>query len=125
LLSSSILGVLAQRLVRQLCDECKTPKVVTDSDRETLGLSPDTDATIYQAVGCEACNRQGYRGRTGIYELVVVTDEIREAIHEGASEAQIEQLARANSQSIRADGRAKVLAGLTTVEEVLRVTRED
>ena len=125
LLSSSMLGVLAQRLVRELCHDCKTPKQVTEQDRQVLGLKDDSVDTIYTANGCEECNYQGYRGRTGIYELVIVTDEIREAIHEGASESQIEQFARAQTRSIRADGRAKVLAGQTTVEEVLRVTRED
>lgn len=125
LLSSSMLGVLAQRLVRQLCEDCKTPKEITDQDRKLLGLDETSTATIYTPNGCENCNHNGYRGRTGIYELVVVTDDIREAIHEGASESHIEQLARKQTHSIRGDGRAKVLAGLTSVEEVLRVTRED
>ena len=125
LLSSSMLGVLAQRLVRELCHDCKEPKEITEQDRALLGLSEGEGETIYSAKGCEECNYQGYRGRTGIYELVIVNDAIREAIHDGASESQIEQLARQLTTSIRADGRAKVLAGLTTTEEVLRVTRED
>ena len=125
LLSSSMLGVLAQRLVRELCHDCKEAKPITEQDRALLGLAADEGETIYSAKGCEACNYQGYRGRTGIYELVMVNDAIREAIHAGASESQIEQLARQQTTSIRADGRAKVLAGMTTTEEVLRVTRED
>ncbi|MEL0068853.1 MAG: type II secretion system ATPase GspE [Gammaproteobacteria bacterium] len=125
LLSSSMLGVLAQRLVRELCHDCKVPKEITPQDRALLGLSEGEGKTIYAAKGCEECNYQGYRGRTGIYELVIIDEAIREAIHDGATEAHIEKLARKQTTSIRADGRAKVLAGLTTTEEVLRVTRED
>ena len=125
LLSSSMLGVLAQRLVRRLCDDCKTPKQLTDKDRELLGISADEEKQIYKAVGCEECNSRGYRGRMGIYELVVINDDIREAMHQGKSESQIDRLARLQTANIRGDGRAKVLAGMTSIEEVLRVTRED
>ena len=124
LLSSSILGVLAQRLVRQLCDNCKKPHAATEKERELLNFEkPNTQ--IYSAVGCDECNHLGYRGRTGIYDLLVVNEDIRQAIHSGAAEVQIEKMAREMSPSIRSDGRERILAGLTTVEEVLRVTRED
>lgn len=125
LLSSSMLGVLAQRLVRRLCDDCKLPKPITQQEAELIGIEHDATTVVYHPKGCETCNHQGYRGRSGIYELVVVSDAMREAIHEGASESQIDKLARQHTGSIRADGRAKVLSGMTSIEEVLRVTRED
>ena len=125
LLSSSLLGVLAQRLVRTLCLDCRKPDSPSDSERQLMGLPANSDATIYRAHGCSSCNQSGYRGRTGIHELLVVTDEMREMIHNGENEQRIERLAREHSASIRADGFSKVLAGLTTLEEVMRVTREE
>jgi general secretion pathway protein E len=125
LLSSSLLGVLAQRLVRTLCPHCKTAKAVTDEERQLLGLSPDVAAEIYHATGCKACSFKGYKGRTGIHELLQVDDKVRELIHNGKGEQAIEKYVRKTTPSIRQDGFAKVLAGITTLEEVLRVTRED
>ncbi|MBD1391110.1 type II secretion system ATPase GspE [Neiella sp. HB171785] len=125
LLSSSLLGVLAQRLVRTLCDECRDPYSPSDAERELMHLSPNEPATLYHAKGCEACNYTGYKGRTGIHELLVVTDEVREMIHNGENEQRIERLAREHSSSIRSDGFQKVLNGETTLEEVMRVTREE
>ncbi len=124
LLSSSLLGVMAQRLVRMLCPECKQAHPATDKERELLGLGPDEQPRIYQPVGCEACNELGYRGRTGIYELVVVDGPMQELIHDRASEHALERHARTRTPSIRRDGWRKVLAGETSIEEVLRVTRE-
>ncbi|MFP1680477.1 type II secretion system ATPase GspE [Alloalcanivorax sp. C16-2] len=125
LLSSSLLGALAQRLVRVLCDDCKQPYQPSESERGMLGLAPDQDATLYHPVGCEHCNHQGYRGRTGIYELVVIDDAMRELIHERAGELRLTRHARTLTPSIREDGWRKVLAGDTSIEEVLRVTKED
>ncbi|GGA88688.1 type II secretion system protein GspE [Neiella marina] len=125
LLSSSLLGVLAQRLVRTLCDECRDPYSPSDAERELMHLAPTEPATLYHAKGCEACNHTGYKGRTGIHELLVVTDEVREMIHNGENEQRIERLAREHSSSIRSDGFEKVLNGETTLEEVMRVTREE
>jgi len=125
LLSSSILGVLAQRLVRQLCDDCKEAHTATQQELKLLNMDISKAPTIYRAKGCEKCNYQGYSGRTGLYDLLVVNEEIRQAIHNSESEAIIEKLARQHSPSIRSNGRALVLAGKTTAAEVLRVTRED
>jgi len=125
LLSSSILGVLAQRLVRQLCDHCKEPHIATEQEIKLLDLGVNEPPTIYNAKGCDECNFQGYRGRTGIYDLLIVNEKIRQAIHNGDSELIIEKMARHYGPSIRSDGRDQVLAGHTTVEEILRVTRED
>jgi general secretion pathway protein E len=125
LLSSSLLGVLAQRLVRVLCDDCKVAHKPNEVEREMLGLSASTQQLIYQPQGCDKCNQQGYRGRTGIYELVVLDEEMRTMIHNGASEQSITAHARRYGPGIREDGVRKVLEGATTIEEVLRVTREE
>jgi len=125
LLSSSILGVLAQRLVRRLCPQCKTAHPATVSEKAILGLSENEETLIYRPNGCNNCNHSGYRGRTGIHELLVVNEVVRELIHTGAGEQAIEREVRKTSGSIRDDGLQKVLAGQTTLEEILRVTRED
>lgn len=125
LLSSSLLGVLAQRLVRRLCPECKKPEVANEKECELMGFDPQEPPTIYHPEGCDTCNQQGYRGRQGIYELVVIDDQMRTMIHNNNSEQEMERHARQATPSIRADGRRRVLQGITTVEEVLRVTRED
>ncbi len=125
LLASSLIGVLAQRLVRVLCPECKKPYAADAAECAFLLKNTKKPPTIYHATGCDACKGLGYRGRTGIYELVEIDDEIRTLIHNGAGEQEIEMYARQHGPSIRSDGRQKVLDGVTTVEEVLRVTRED
>mgnify|MGYP005837101767 CR=1 FL=1 len=125
LLSSSLLGVLSQRLVRMLCPHCKEAHEPDKEERHLLSLAKKDAAIIYRAKGCEHCNYSGYKGRTGIHELIMVDDTMREMIHNGKGEQSIEKYARQFTPSIRADGFAKVLAGITTLEEVLRVTRED
>jgi len=122
LLSSSLLGVLAQRLVRVLDPATKIPYTARDYECELLGVDPANPPTLYHPG--EGANG-GFMGRTGIYELITVDDEMREMIHRGVSEQELDRHARKTSQSIRADGRRQVLAGTTTLEEVLRVTRED
>jgi general secretion pathway protein E len=125
LLSSSVIGVLAQRLVRLLCPHCKRPHVPDAAECELLGLSADEPPVLYEATGCEKCNYLGYRGRTGIYELVVIDNKMRNLIHDRASELRLEKHAREHWPSIRHDGMRRILKGETSVEEVLRVTRED
>jgi general secretion pathway protein E len=125
LLSSTLLGVLAQRLVRLLCNECREPYAANAVDCERFGLEPAKPPTFYKAMGCKHCNYQGYHGRSGIYELVLVDDTLRNMIHDGTSEHEIEHYARTHSPGIRQDGLRRALAGETTLEEVLRVTRED
>jgi len=125
LLSSSLIGVLAQRLVRVLCDECKTSYIANDADCKMLGMVGQQAPTLYKATGCVHCNQSGYRGRMGIYELIEVDDTMRTMIHDGAGEHELEAYARQHSEGIAADGRRRVLDGMTTVAEVLRVTRED
>ncbi|KXO09725.1 General secretion pathway protein E [Moritella sp. JT01] len=125
LLSSSILGVLAQRLVRTLCPDCREGAPPTERELEQLASNRVADATvIYHPKGCENCNQTGYRGRTGIHELLIVDEDVRDMIHSGAGEQIVERHIRPFTASIRQDGLAKVLEGITTLEEVLRVTRE-
>ncbi|HPA92245.1 MAG TPA: ATPase, T2SS/T4P/T4SS family, partial [Quisquiliibacterium sp.] len=110
LLSSSLLGVAAQRLVRKLCPQCRQPDPITRG---------------WRAVGCLGCNRTGYQGRTGVYELLTVDDALRGLIHRGASEADMRAAAVANGmQSMRDDGQRWVQAGVTSLDEVIRVTRD-
>ncbi|QFI39285.1 type II secretion system protein GspE [Moritella marina ATCC 15381] len=125
LLSSSVLGVLAQRLVRTLCAECRESAAPTERELEQLASNRVANvSTIYHPKGCEHCNNTGYRGRTGIHELLIVDEDVRDMIHSGAGEQIVERHIRPFTPSIRQDGIAKVLAGVTTLEEVLRVTRE-
>jgi general secretion pathway protein E len=108
--------------VRVLCPDCKTPRPANASEAAFLN---QTTATVYDANGCEACQNTGYRGRTGIYELVVVDDTMRQLIHDRASEQELTGYARRKAPSIRDDAVAKILQGVTTVQEVLKVTLEE
>jgi general secretion pathway protein E len=124
LLASSLIGLLAQRLVRTLCRACRQPYSASASECQRLGLDPAHPPILYRAQGCAACLQQGYKGRTGIYELIAVDDALRELIHAGAAEQVLEQHARQQWPSIRADGLRRILAGDTSMEEVLRLTQE-
>jgi general secretion pathway protein E len=110
LLSSSLLGVVAQRLVRKLCIECREPDPLSGG---------------WRARGCPACDRSGYRGRTGVYELFVIDDAIRALIHSAAPESGVRDSARkAGMVSMREDGERWVRAGVTSMDEVVRATRD-
>ncbi|WP_299019991.1 type II secretion system ATPase GspE [uncultured Photobacterium sp.] len=124
LVSSSLLGVLAQRLVRTLCKHCREPYEASTEQKRLFGLSEDEPLTLYRATGCEQCNNKGYRGRTGIHELLLVDEKVQELIHAEVGEMAIEKAIRGHTPSIRDDGLEKVKAGITTLEEVMRVTRE-
>ena len=109
LLSSSLLGVLGQRLVRKLCVHCKR----------------QDDQGKWHPVGCPECGMSGYKGRTGVYELMVADDEIRGLIHEQAAESKLFEVAQLSGmKTMREDGDRLVAEGVTSLEEVLRVTRE-
>jgi general secretion pathway protein E len=123
LLSSSLLAVMAQRLVRLLCKDCRELRPATPAERELLGAHAVAGQQLAHPVGCARCNQTGYRGRTGIYELVPVDETLRKLIHDGASEQALEDRARELAPSIFEDGWRKALAGTTSLEEVLRVTR--
>lgn len=123
LLASSLIGVMAQRLVRLLCEECKSASPADAKELELLGLTGSSKAvTIHHPEGCEHCKYTGYRGRTGIYEMIEVDDALRLMIHEGASEQQMLVAARKEYPGMLEDGRRRILAGETSMAEVLRVT---
>ncbi|SMC25889.1 general secretion pathway protein E [Andreprevotia lacus DSM 23236] len=123
LLSSSLLGVLAQRLARTLCPACKQPHAITAAEAAEAGVPGG--ATLYQAVGCEECGHTGYRGRTGLYELFVVDAELQGMIHAQAAEQELKRDAAAKGMlSLRQDGVRRAAAGSTSLEEVWRVTRD-
>lgn len=125
LLASSLLGVIAQRLVRVLCPHCKKSLSATSAECKTLGVSPESPPMIYHPVGCELCNKSGYKGRTGIYELIAIDETLRTMIHERASEQNLGMYSHRLYPTISQDGLRRVLLGETTLEEVLRVTLEE
>jgi general secretion pathway protein E len=125
LLSSSLIGVMAQRLVRLLCPHCRQPHAATRGDCSLLGVDPNQPPTIYAPAGCERCKHTGYAGRGGVFELVLVDDRMRTMIHDGAHEQALDAHARRKTPSLRQDGIRRVLAGETSLEEVLRVSTEE
>ena len=125
LLSSSLLGVLAQRLVRTLCRACRQPYGADQAVAARLGLETVPPEPLYRAVGCSECGGTGYRGRAGIFELFQVSDTTRGLIHDGAGDQALAAAAGPATRSLFADGRTRVLQGVTTVEELLRVTQHE
>jgi len=124
LLSSTLVGVLAQRLVRRLCSHCKKAHEATQAECSRMQIPYSTSSTIYTPMGCAKCNHTGYVGRTGIYEVIVIDDALQTMIHDGSSEQELERSARKNTPGIREDGIVKILQGVTSIEEVMRVTRD-
>lgn len=125
LLSSSIVGLIAQRLVRKLCEHCKAAHEI-EEDEILLINSPETnkDSLIYEPVGCKECNQLGYRGRTGIYELIKIDETLRGMIHRNENLQELETYLRPDNPSIRQDGFKRVLAGDTSIAEIIRVTSQ-
>jgi len=123
LLSSSLVAVMSQRLVRLLCNDCKEEVAPNAAERELLRLDAAAhDVSVYHAKGCERCKYTGYRGRTGIYEIIEIDDAMRQMIYENANEQDILKVARLQYPGIESDGRRRILAGETSIEEVMRVT---
>jgi len=128
LVASSIRAVLAQRLVRKLCPACKTPHTLTEADYRALRLDPRqvSEATVMRPVGCPECRNRGYRGRMGIFEIFKIDDEVRRMVNDRNSTIQLRKRARElGMRTMREDGVRKVLAGLTSVDEVVSVTMSD
>lgn len=126
LLSSSIVGLIAQRLVRKLCSHCKTPHQLREEEKELMGLNPDTDVSqVFEPKGCDYCNHLGYKGRTGIYELIIVDETLRGMIHRNENLQTMENYLRPSTPSIREDGFKRVLCGDTSLAEILRVTSQN
>jgi general secretion pathway protein E len=127
LVASSLLGVLAQRLVRKLCLQCRVPHSPDAAECKLLGIEPNQGALtrIYTPAGCQTCGFTGYQGRTGVFELLSIDDHLRSQIHDRAAEAALREHARgAGMSNLRDDGLRWVQAGMTSIEEVLRVSRE-
>ncbi|MCB1106366.1 MAG: Flp pilus assembly complex ATPase component TadA, partial [Cephaloticoccus sp.] len=128
LVSTSLRGVLAQRLVRKVCESCARPVKPTAQELGMLGITPlvAQGATFRRGEGCPHCHHTGYHGRMGIFELLIMDDALRQLIHAGASAAKLRQHARGlGMRSLREDGARKVIAGLTTIEEVVSITLGD
>ncbi len=123
LIASSLIGVLAQRLVRRLCPHCKQVHQPDETERELLGINQGDGVEIYTAKGCVECDHIGYSGRLGIYELVPINEGIRKLIHDQASEDDLLRHARKSSKSLLQNGFDRVRMGETTVDEVFRVTQ--
>ena len=125
LISATVIGVLAQRLARKVCNNCKEPYEVDAADLRRFGFRPDSvdqKVTLWRGKGCEMCRDTGYKGRVAICSLMSVNDEIAELVVRRAPLNDIRDAARANGmQELREDGLAKVLEGVTTPEEVMRV----
>ena len=127
LISSSVMAILAQRLVRVLCAQCREPYPITPAEIMELEIETGSDgATVYRAKGCDTCFHTGYLGRKAIYELLLVDDEIRQLIMKNADASTIKQAAMEKGmRTLRQDGASKALAGITSVEEVVRVTQKE
>ncbi len=133
LVASSLVGVLAQRLVRRLCPDCKKPHQPSDEEIAELGLTraqfaqfQGTRPTIYQPVGCPACNQNGYRGRTGIYEFLWIEDDIRQLVLKNVDSATIKKRGvEKGMRTLLLDGARRIGMGDTSMAEVLSVTQED
>ena len=127
LVASSLVGVLAQRLVRRLCPHCKESYEPSPEDLQDFGVTPaQARGTVYRAVGCEECNHLGYEGRMGIYEFLAATDDVKRRVIANEDAGAIKRCAVAGGmKTLRDDGVMKVLAGETTFEEVRRVTADE
>ena len=122
LVSSSVIGIVAQRLVRRVCEHCRTSYQATPEELEILGMTDSSMATLYEGRGCEHCNYTGYSGRVGLYEIMNTSREIEELVDNGASSYTIQDAAvREGMQTLAMDGKRKILRGLTSVKEVTRV----
>lgn len=125
LLASSIMGVVAQRLLRVLCSECCEPYPASAAESALLGLTAPTGVVLRRARGCPACRDRGYRGRTAVFEVVTLSESLRALIHAEADETALEQAARAESAGLLASGAALVRSGVTSLEEWLRVSAQE
>jgi type IV pilus assembly protein PilB len=123
LISAAVHAILAQRLVRKVCQHCKDVFQPSDEMKEFLALQGFADATFYKGKGCDRCRKTGYSGRLGIYELLVMDDNLRDLVTANPDVTHLRKLCRERGLvTLREDGFQKVMKGLTTVDEILRVT---
>ncbi|MEQ1852639.1 MAG: type II/IV secretion system protein, partial [Chthoniobacteraceae bacterium] len=128
LVSSAVRAMMAQRLVRKICPNCKQPAELTEIELRALGIdaAQAANASVMQGAGCEKCKGLGYKGRIGIFEIFVVDDEVRHMVNTRATTVDLRKRAREmGMRTLREDGIRKVLAGMTTAEEVITATMSD
>ena len=126
LLADSMVGVIAQRLVRRLCPECKTAYEASEDEKEILGLPTDEALTLYKPCGCEQCNNTGYRGRIGVYEIMTITPRIRHVISKRGTAEQIRDVAlEEGMHTLRMSASKLVLEGITAFSEMIKVSFEN
>lgn len=126
LVASSVVAVLAQRLLRRICSDCKRPYRPSKEELSRLDLAAGSDVTLYRGAGCAACSQTGYRGRTGIFELMVLDEEIRRLVGIKADSTAIKQAAIAKGMvTLKQEGAERVIQGHTTLEEVMRITQQE
>jgi general secretion pathway protein E len=131
LVASSLVGVMAQRLVRVLCKDCRVPYFPTPEELTEIGLTAKevreaSGGMIYKPQGCEQCNNTGYRGRSGIYEMMLIDDDLRQLVLKNVDSNTIKKQAVSKGmRTLMDDGARKVLRGVTSIAEVLSVTQED
>lgn len=125
LIADSVVGVIAQRLVRKLCPHCRKKRLATEEEKRLLKQDTYKDMEIYEPTGCDLCNHTGYFGRTGVFEIMEVNEEIRDLIAEGGSSEELENAARrAGMCTLHDNGIRYVLEGITSIEEMLKVSYE-
>ncbi len=125
LITATLEAVLAQRLVRKICKECREQTIPSTDTLAQLDLTPDDvlDRKFFRGRGCAACNNTGFKGRIGLYELMIINDRLRELINRGASTEKLRDLAlQTGMRPLRTAGMEKVYAGITSIEEVIRET---
>jgi general secretion pathway protein E len=126
LVASSLVAVLAQRLVRRICPACRQAYTPSATELAEIGVRTASPVQIYKAVGCAQCHHTGYRGRLGIFELMIIDDDLRALATENVDAKTIKKKATANGmRTLRGDGARKVLQGVTSIEEVLRATEDE
>jgi len=123
MVSSALLGIIAQKLARRLCVECKEPYSPDLNERISLGLDPNEEITLYRKKGCEKCNKKGYKGRIAVHEIMLLTTTLKRAITEGKSTDEIREMAVAEGMiPMKENVRRDVLQGLTSYEEYIDMT---
>jgi general secretion pathway protein E/type IV pilus assembly protein PilB len=128
LVASSVRAIMAQRLVRRLCAHCKQPGALTETELRALRIEPGqlSEAQVMKPVGCERCRQIGYKSRMGIFEIFVIDDDVRHMINKRSATLLLRQRARElGMRTLREDGVRKVLAGLTSAEEIISITVGD
>jgi general secretion pathway protein E len=126
LVTSTVNDVLAQRLVRQLCPHCREPYRPLAELVRQIGIEQSGEAILYRAAGCDACRGTGYRGRTVVTEILTMTDPLRRLVLDGGDARALRQAAvESGMRTMYADGALKALAGITSIEEVMRVTSDN